>query len=981
MTFLRSALLAALPLNALAQLGPTAAPYPDSTYQNATEEYTTEDALTNATSPPKYPSPWGEGLGDWDRAYVQARDFVSQLTLLEKVNLTTGVGWQSEKCVGNVGAIPRLGFKALCLQDSPLGVRNADYVSAFPAGVTIASTWDRELFYQRGYDMGSEHRDKGVDIQLGPVVGPIGRAPEGGRNWEGFSPDPSLSGIAVAETVKGIQAAGVMACTKHYIANEQEHFRQGPPPGYLEASLSSNIDDITMHELYLWPFADAVRAGTASIMCSYNQINNSYACQNSYVQNYLLKNELGFQGFILSDWQAQHSGVASALAGLDMTMPGDVVFNSANSFWGTNLTIAVLNGTVPQWRLDDMTTRIVAGWYYVDRASNQAENAPNFSSWTDDTYGFEHYYAEEDYTQINWHYDVRQNHAADIRNQAAKGTVLLKNTGALPLTGKEQLTAVFGSDAGENPWGPNGCADRGCDMGTLAMGWGSGTAEFPYLVTPLEAIKAKVRSNGKSIEGITDDYAYSQINSLANSAAQVDGACIVFANADGGEGYIVVDGNEGDRNNLTLWHNGNDLISNVSSYCPNTIVVMHTIGPVLVDSFYENPNVTAIIWAGIPGQESGNSIVDVLYGDENPGGKSVFTWGRNRGSYGVDLLYEPNNGVLAPQQDFEEGVFIDYRAFDRLDETPIYEFGFGLSYTTFSYSNLNVQNMNAGEYTPTEGNTPSAPVLGSISNNTSDYLFPDYINRIYAYIYPYLNSTNLRQSSADPMYGVNHTYPPGAYDSGPQPYLPAGSRVSPGGNEALYDVLFTVTAEITNTGDVVGDEVPQLYISLGGPNDPKVVLRNFDRLTIEPGQTKTFVADINRRDISSWDPSVQDWVVSSYPKTVHVGSSSRKLPLSADLDTSGLVTGGGNGGNSGSSSSGSGPSPTTTYGGGNGASSAPASYTSMGAGYSYHAGQPTTMKTGYWGQHNGGWGKHDGDHGGHGDHGNWGPPSYMTKTA
>ncbi|KAI7519887.1 hypothetical protein KC316_g19991, partial [Hortaea werneckii] len=106
MTFLRSALLAALPLNAFAQLGPTAAPYPDSTYQNATEEYTTEDALTNATSPPKYPSPWGEGLGDWDRAYAQARDFVSQLTLLEKVNLTTGVGWQGEKCVGNVGAIP-----------------------------------------------------------------------------------------------------------------------------------------------------------------------------------------------------------------------------------------------------------------------------------------------------------------------------------------------------------------------------------------------------------------------------------------------------------------------------------------------------------------------------------------------------------------------------------------------------------------------------------------------------------------------------------------------------------------------------------------------------------------------------------------------------------------------------------------------------------------------------------------------------------
>ena len=113
---------------------------------------------------------------------------MSQLTLLEKVNLTTGVGWEGEKCVGNNGAIPRLGFRALCMQDSPLGVRFADFVSAFPAQLSVASTWDRQLFYQRGYDMGQEHRDKGVDVQLGPVVGPIGRSPEGGRNWEGFSP-------------------------------------------------------------------------------------------------------------------------------------------------------------------------------------------------------------------------------------------------------------------------------------------------------------------------------------------------------------------------------------------------------------------------------------------------------------------------------------------------------------------------------------------------------------------------------------------------------------------------------------------------------------------------------------------------------------------------------------------------------------------------------------------------------------------------
>lgn len=125
-------------------------------------------------------------------------------------------------CVGNVGSVPRLGLhKNLCLQDSPLGIRFADWASAFPAGLTVAATFDRGLMYERGLAMGEEHRGKGIDIQLGPVAGPIGRAPAGGRNWEGFSPDPVLTGVGMAETIKGIQDAGVIATAKHYIANEQ----------------------------------------------------------------------------------------------------------------------------------------------------------------------------------------------------------------------------------------------------------------------------------------------------------------------------------------------------------------------------------------------------------------------------------------------------------------------------------------------------------------------------------------------------------------------------------------------------------------------------------------------------------------------------------------------------------------------------------------------------------------------------------------
>lgn len=149
--------------------------------------------------------------------------------------------------------------------------------------------------------MGHEFRGKGSHIALGPVVGPLGRSPFGGRNWEGFSPDNYLSGQLVAETVHGIQAAGVQATTKHYIGNEQETQRNpSTVNGTTIEALSSNIDDKTMHETYLWPFADAVRAGSASIMCSYNRLNGSYGCQNSKILNGLLKDELGFQGYVMS---------------------------------------------------------------------------------------------------------------------------------------------------------------------------------------------------------------------------------------------------------------------------------------------------------------------------------------------------------------------------------------------------------------------------------------------------------------------------------------------------------------------------------------------------------------------------------------------------------------------------------------------------------------------------------------------------------
>ncbi|KAI5465363.1 glycosyl hydrolase family 3 N terminal domain-containing protein [Mariannaea sp. PMI_226] len=848
-----------------------------------------------AFSPPHYPSPWMDPTASgWEAAYIRAKEFVSQLTLTEKVNLTTGVGWMGERCVGNVGSIPRLGMRGLCMQDGPLGLRMSDYNSAFPGGITAGATWSRKLWHERGLLMGREANEKGVDALLGPVAGPIGRTPTGGRNWEGFTVDPYMAGIALAETSLGIQDGGVIATAKHFIVNEQEHFRQAPEAigyGYnITESLSSNVDDKTLHELYAWPFADAVKAGVGSIMCSYNQINNSYGCQNSKLLNGILKAELGFQGFVMSDWQAQHAGAATAAAGLDMTMPGDTSFNTGLSYWGGNLTLAVVNGTVPEWRIDDMCMRIMAAFF---KAGRTIENEPDikFSSWSRQSNFFVQAAAQENKEHVNFQVDVRHDHGKHIREAAAKGSVVLKNTGSLPLNKPKFLVAV-GEDAGSNPAGPNGCGDRGCDDGTLAMAWGSGTSQFSYLITPDAALQAQTVLDGTRYESILSNYKWDETLQVIS---QPDATAIVFANADSGEGYINVDGNEGDRKNLTLWKNGDDLIKNVSSICPNTIVVLHTVGPVILTEWYNNPNITAIVWAGLPGQESGNSLVDLLYGKVS-GGRSPFTWGRSLGSYGTNVLYKPNNGRGAPQDDFSEGVFIDYRHFDRKfasterkaskdKNAPLFEFGYGLSWSTFNYSNLQIQPHTNLPYQPTTGNTIAAPELGNFSTDLADYTFPRNIRPIYQFIYPWLNtSSSGKAASADPHYGktAKEFLPPHAIDGSPQRKLPAGG--APGGNPQLWDVMFTVSATITNTGNATTDEIPQLYVSLGGDNEPVRVLRGFDRIeNIAPCQSVIFTADITRRDLSNWDVVSQDWVITKHKKTVYVGSSSRDLPLSAVL--------------------------------------------------------------------------------------------------
>ena len=281
---------------------------------------------------PYYPTPPGGWVASWAEAYAKAQKLVQNMTLVEKVNLTTGTGLLMGPCVGNTGSVLRFGIPNLCLQDSALGVARTDNNTAFPAGISTGATFNKALMYARGLAMGAEARGKGVNVMLGPTIGPLGRKPRGGRNWEGFGADPVLQAHGGALTVKGIQKNGVIATAKHFVGNEQEEYRMDIIPHGLMKAISSNIDDRTLHELYAWPFAEAVRAGVGAVMASYNDVNGSDNSQNSMLLNGILKDEMGFQGLVMSDWFGQIGGVSSALAGLDMAMPGGKSLRSIDCF-------------------------------------------------------------------------------------------------------------------------------------------------------------------------------------------------------------------------------------------------------------------------------------------------------------------------------------------------------------------------------------------------------------------------------------------------------------------------------------------------------------------------------------------------------------------------------------------------------------------------------------------------------------------------
>ncbi|KAJ5856447.1 uncharacterized protein N7529_010391 [Penicillium soppii] len=817
-------------------------------------------------SPPYYPTPPGGWIADWTDAYSKAQHIVANMTLAEKVNLTTGTGFFMGPCVGQTGSVPRFGIPNICLQDSPLGIRNSDHNTAFPPGITVGATFNKDLMYERGVGIGEEARGKGVNIQLGPSVGALGRKPRGGRNWEGFGADPALQAFGGAETIKGMQSTGAIAAIKHFIGNEQEMHRMS---SIVTKGYSSNIDDRTLHELYLWPFAEGVRAGVGSLMTAYSDVNSSSCSQNSKLLNGILKDELGFQGFVMTDWLGHYSGVPSALAGLDMAMPGDgAVPLFGDSYWGPELSRSVLNGSVPVNRLNDMVTRIVATWYKFGQDKDYP--LPNFSTNTQDKEG--PLYPGALFSPsgvVNQFVDVQGNHNVTVRKVAREAITLLKNDmNILPLRRNDSLK-VFGTDAGGNPDGLNSCTDQGCNKGVLTMGWGSGTARLPYLNTPQEAI-ANITSNVEF--HITDSFP-SSVTATAKDIA------LVFINADSGENYITVDGNPGDRTEagLNAWHNGDDLVKAAAAKFSNVVVIIHTVGPILMEEWIELKSVKAVLVAHLPGQEAGNSLTDVLFGDYSPSGHMPYTIPRSEDDYpdSVSLISQPFGQI---QDTYTEGLYIDYRHFLKANITPRYPFGHGLSYTTFNFSQPLLSTITPLDtaYPHVRTTKPPTPAYSTDIPAASEVAWSSFTStRIWRYLYPYLD--NPQSITATKQY----PYPDG-YSTEPHAAPRAGG--GQGGNPALFETAFSVQLKVRNTGTRTGKAVPQLYVELPSSlgDTPALQLRQFEKTKeLAPGQSETVTLSITRKDVSVWDVVVQDWKapVNGQGIKIWVGNSVADLPV------------------------------------------------------------------------------------------------------
>ena len=582
----------------------------------------------------------------------------------------------------------------------------------------------------------------------------------------------------------------------------------------------------------------------------------------------------------MSDWLAHMSGVGSALAGLDMDMPGDTQIPLFGySYWMFELTRAALNGSVPMDRLNDMTTRIVAAWYQLGQDKNFPP--PNFSTNTRDAVG-QLYPAAWPFSPsgvVNQFVNVQADHYLVAREVAQDAITLLKNDGdLLPLSTTRPLK-VFGTDAQTNPDGANACTDRNCNKGTLGQGWGSGTVDYPYLDDPITAIKRR-----------TSNVVFYRTDSFPSvPTPTADDVAIVFLSSDAGENTYTVENNHGDRDGsgLNAWHGGDDLVKAAAAKYSNVVVVVHSVGPITVDAWVDLPSVKAVLFAHLPGQEAGESLTRILFGDVSPSGHLPYSITHKESDLPSSLTTLTGSGR---QDTYSEGLYIDYRYLNKNKIKPRYAFGHGLSYTTFTFSDATIRNVTRLTNLP-----PTRPVKGATLTYAApippwtEGVAPDGFNKIFRYIYSWLQVDEAKDAVADAQ---TTTYPyPAGYSAAQKPSGPRAGGAQ-GGNPALWDVAYTVSVRVTNSGTkYAGRAVAQAYVQFPAGiawDTPVIQLRDFEKTAVlAPGASTTLTLTITRKDVSVWDVIAQDWIVPSLDGrfTIWVGEASDKLFTACYSDT------------------------------------------------------------------------------------------------
>ena len=550
---------------------------------------------------------------------MNIHSIIEQMTLEEKAALCTGASaWTTTP-------IERLGVPEMIVADGPHGLRRVANVyewgggslpaTCFPTASCLASTWNVDLIHEMGEALAEECIALNVDVILGPGVN-MKRSPLGGRNFEYFSEDPFLAGELAASLINGVQSKGVGTSLKHYAANNQE---------YQRFSISAEVDERTLREIYLTAFEKAVKqAQPWTVMCAYNKDNGTFASKRL---NKILKDEWGFEGLVVSDWGAVRDRVAALKGGLDWEMPG------AHDRHVQEVIDAVRAGELDEAVLDESVRRILRIVFMASETPKKGE------------------------------FDAEVHHEL-ARRIASEGMVLLKNKGILPLKGQHQI-AVIGRSAEYAHF----------------QGGGSSHINPTNVSVPFKELQSRARDAELTYaEGYPIDNSFRQdlIDEAVTLAQSADVAVLYIAlpSFKESEGY--------DRKDLNLTEQQIALIKAVAKVQPQTVVVLNNGAPVVMSSWIDD--VAAVLEGWMMGQAGGGAIADILFGKVNPSAKLAETFPANLEDTPAYVNWPGDAGMVR----YGEGLFIGYRYYDKKNMPVQFPFGYGLSYTTFEYSNPTV---------------------------------------------------------------------------------------------------------------------------------------------------------------------------------------------------------------------------------------------------------------------------------------------------